>query len=58
MRCEAAMVKKIKKKKDILYQCEACSFLYQEKDWAEKCEEWCNTYKSCNIEITQHAFVK
>ncbi len=38
-----------------LYQCEECSFHYQDKAIAEKCEEWCKEYKSCNIEITSHA---
>lgn len=36
------------------YQCDDCKLLYKEKSWAEKCEEWCFKYKSCNIEITKH----
>jgi hypothetical protein len=29
--------------------------MYQDKDWAEKCEAWCRKYKSCNLEIITHA---
>ena len=42
------MVKKI-------YVCEICNFAYEEKDIAEKCQKWCNEYKSCNLEITKHS---
>ncbi len=35
--------------------CEECKLKYIEKDWAEKCENWCKEYKSCNLEITNHA---
>ena len=42
-------------KSSLLYQCEACGFLYEEKQWAEKCEAWCKEHNSCNIEITAHA---
>lgn len=38
----------------ILFQCEECGFLYREKEWAEKCEAWCSTYQSCNLEIIEH----
>ncbi|MEM1574500.1 MAG: hypothetical protein QW755_00220 [Nitrososphaerota archaeon] len=37
------------------YICEECKLKYKEKIWAEKCEEWCRKYKSCNLEITKHA---
>jgi len=36
-----------------VYVCEACNFLYSKKELAEKCEEWCNKYKSCNMQITK-----
>lgn len=49
------MVKKIKKEGKRYYQCEECKFLYNERGWAEKCEEWCKKKHSCNIEITKHA---
>lgn len=38
-----------------LYQCEECSLKYSDKEWAEKCEAWCKKYKSCNLEIIDHA---
>lgn len=36
------------------YQCPACGFRYREKEWADKCEAWCKTHQSCNLEITAH----
>lgn len=47
------MVREDKKNKS--YYCEECNFKYKEKKFAQKCEEWCKKYKSCNIEITKHA---
>lgn len=41
--------------KNKLYKCSECGLSYQEKKWADKCEEWCRRYKSCNLEITNHA---
>ncbi|MBI4153884.1 hypothetical protein HY501_00970 [Candidatus Woesearchaeota archaeon] len=38
-----------------LYRCRACGFEYSEKEWADKCYEWCSKHKSCNIEIIKHA---
>lgn len=49
------MVKEEIKNNRKYYICEACGFIYKEKEWAEKCQEWCNKYNSCNIEITKHA---
>jgi len=45
------MVKQIQDK----WQCEECGLVYEDKDWAEKCEAWCKEHKSCNLEITAHA---
>ena len=28
---------------------------FEEKEWAEKCQDWCENHYSCNAEITQHA---
>lgn len=39
-----------------LYKCPECGLEYQEKEWAKKCEDWCKKNKSCNLEITKHAF--
>jgi hypothetical protein len=37
------------------YVCEACDFIYKDKEWAEKCETFCMTKRSCSLEITKHA---
>lgn len=49
------MVKEEIKDNKKYFICEECDFAYKEKEWAEKCEEYCKKYKSCNIEITKHA---
>ena len=45
------MVKKDKK----YFVCEECGFLYKDKKWAQKCENFCKKHKSCSIEITKHS---
>ena len=49
------MVKRIRKKDSLYYQCEECEFFYTDKKIAEKCENWCKKYNSCNLEITKNA---
>jgi hypothetical protein len=49
------MVRETKKNGKILYVCEECGFAYEQKEWAEKCQQWCKQHQSCNLEITQHA---
>jgi len=49
------MVKEIKRKGRTLYTCEECGMAYAEKEWAEKCQQWCRENKSCNLEIISHA---
>ena len=49
------MVKEEIKNNKKYYVCEECGFLYEEKEWAEKCQIWCKEHNSCNIEITKHA---
>ena len=49
------MVKEIEKNGKTYYQCEICMFYYEEKEWAQKCEDYCRKYKSCSLEITKHA---
>lgn len=49
------MVKEIKKGSQRMYVCEACGLAYEEREWAEKCQKWCQENQSCNIEITAHA---
>lgn len=46
------MVKALKKNNKDLYQCDVCGYKYEEKEWADKCEAWCNRHSSCNLEIT------
>lgn len=38
-----------------LYRCPECGLHYRNEQTAEKCRQWCKEYKSCNLEITQHA---
>jgi len=50
------MVKELQKVDTILYVCAICRAAYPQKDWAEKCEEWCETHDgSSNPKVTQHA---
>ena len=49
------MVKQINKNNKKYYLCEECGFVYLDKKIAEKCEEYCKKYKSCSLEITNHA---
>lgn len=49
------MVREIKIKGNEYYQCEICKFYYKERSLAEKCQEWCSKYHSCNVDITKHA---
>ena len=37
------------------FSCEVCKFKYKEREWAQKCEDWCKEKGSCNMEITAHA---
>jgi hypothetical protein len=52
---QKTMVKVTKQNDKDLLQCEECCFHYVSRDWADKCEEWCKEYHSCNLEITEHA---
>ena len=49
------MVKELPRDNKTFYTCEACGFAYEQKEWAQKCQEWCEEHNSCNLEITQHA---
>jgi hypothetical protein len=31
---------------------------FEDKKWADKCQDWCVTQNSCNAEITKHAIKK
>ena len=45
------MVKKYKN----YYKCKSCGFYYKNKDLAKKCQDYCEKYKSCSLEITKNA---
>jgi len=45
------MVKKNKKEKKILFQCEECKLFYENKKLAEKCDAYCKEHHACNIEL-------
>lgn len=48
------MVREIKKNSKTLYICEECDFAYEQKEWAEKCQQWDEEHHTCNLEIIQH----
>ena len=49
------MVSEVKKGKQILFRCDACGMLFREREWAEKCQAWCETHEgTCNMEYIQH----
>ena len=52
------MVKEIDYKEKKYYYCEDCKLVYENKDWAKKCEEWCRKNHSCNIEIAKNSIKK
>jgi hypothetical protein len=45
------MVKKV----NALFQCEECGFKFKNKETAQKCEDFCKKYKSCNTELIKEA---
>lgn len=49
------MVREMKKKGKSYYTCEVCGFTYEERAWAEKCEDFCTKHHACSLEITSHA---
>ena len=50
------MVKAINQGAKTLYICGECGLAYEEKEWAEKCQSWCETHEgSCNVEYVMHA---
>ncbi len=51
---EGGVVKEKKENGKTLYICEECNFTYEQKEWAEKCQRWCEQHHSCNLEIIQH----
>lgn len=37
------------------YACEECGMIYGDLGTASRCEEWCSSHGSCNVNITREA---
>ncbi|BCX15741.1 MAG: hypothetical protein KatS3mg097_633 [Candidatus Parcubacteria bacterium] len=48
------MVKLIQKENQNYYECEECHYAYGTEELAQKCENWCKTTRSCNLEIIKY----
>ncbi len=40
-----------------LFVCGECGLKYAEREIAQKCEKWCATNHSCNLEIIKKAVI-
>jgi hypothetical protein len=49
------MVREMKRKGKTFYTCEVCGLAYEERVWAERCEDFCVKHRACSLEITSHA---
>ena len=49
------MVREIFENGERFYVYEVCGFTYKEKNWAEKCQDYCTKHNACSLEITGHA---
>jgi len=49
------MVNEIEHNGKKYYQCDICKFYYETRELAQECEDFCNKFKSCSIEITKKA---
>ena len=49
------MVEETNLEGNIVYKCEKCGWLYRKREFADKCQAWCEKHKSCNLEIAKHA---
>ncbi len=49
------MVKELHKDNETFYICEECGFAYEQKEWAQKCQEWDEEHQTCSLEIIEHA---
>ena len=45
----------VNKNNKTYFICQECNFAYEDKDWAQKCQEWCHEHNSCSLDITKHA---
>ncbi len=37
------------------YKCSVCGLIYEDREWALKCENFCSKRRACSLEITEHA---
>ncbi len=50
------MVMEVGKDGKTYYVCGVCNSSYEEKEWADKCREWCDSHDgTCSLEIIQHS---
>ena len=49
------MVQEINFEGKSAFKCMKCGWMYRDKDWAKKCENWCTKHKSCNLKIAKYA---
>jgi len=49
------MVKELVRNDKRYYLCEECGLAYEDKVWAEKCQDHCSKHRGCSTEITKHA---
>lgn len=49
------MVREMSSNGQRIFICEICDLSYEDRSWAEKCEEYCTQHGACSLEITQHA---
>ena len=49
------MVSEKKVGNKILFVCDICGLGYEDRETAQKCEEWCGKTGTCSIEITKKA---
>jgi hypothetical protein len=49
------MVSEKEVKGEKIFICDICGLGYREKETALSCEDYCDRYKSCSIEITKDA---
>ena len=48
-------MKELKRQGKTYYVCPVCGMAYLDREWAQKCRDFCANYKGCSLEITGHA---
>ncbi len=49
------MVKEVKLDSKTVFLCEECGLGYEDRDTAQRCEDWCRRTRSCSLKITKKA---